>query len=94
MAKLGQNPVFTSPRQKQKSLQSLHGQGVGWGCSWRMGKLQEKKIYALGAGSCWEARVQSPLVEVHHQVTYPMSSRKGLGTRRLQLALGQKGQDS
>lgn len=44
MAKLGQKPVFVSPRQKWKSLQSLHGRGVGWGCSWRMGRLQEKKI--------------------------------------------------
>lgn len=58
------------------------------------GKTSGKENYASGAGSCWEARVQSPLVEVHHQVTYLMASRKGLGTRRLHLVLGQRGQES
>ena len=68
--------------------------GGGVGVQLEDGKTSGKENYALVAGGCWEARVQSPLVEVYHQVTYLMASRKGLGTWRLQVVLGQRGQDS
>lgn len=71
MAKLGQRPVLSSPRQRQKAASALGKASPGMAqAGAEDGRTSGGDDDGSGTGGCWEPPAQSPLLEARH-VTYP-----------------------